>query len=57
MGFRPVDRLSVLLPRERPRKPEPWEPDVEFPPAGTVQPGYITHITVDRITGVGPWAP
>jgi hypothetical protein len=57
MGFRPVDRLSVLLPRERPRKPEPWEPDVEFPPAGTVQPRYITHITVDRITGVGPWAP
>jgi PPOX class probable F420-dependent enzyme len=31
-------------------------PDVQFPPPGAAQPGYITHITVDRITGVGPWA-
>jgi PPOX class probable F420-dependent enzyme len=31
-------------------------PDVEFPPPAVAQPGYITHITVDRITGVGPWA-
>jgi PPOX class probable F420-dependent enzyme len=31
-------------------------PDVEFPPPGAAQPGYITHIAVDRITGVGPWA-
>ena len=31
-------------------------PDVEFPPPSAAQPGYITHITVDRITGVGPWA-
>jgi PPOX class probable F420-dependent enzyme len=31
-------------------------PDVEFPPPSVAQPGYITHITIDRITGVGPWA-
>ena len=31
-------------------------PDVVFPPPSAAQPGYITHITVDRITGVGPWA-
>jgi PPOX class probable F420-dependent enzyme len=31
-------------------------PDVEFPPPAAAQPGYITHVTVDRITGVGPWA-
>jgi PPOX class probable F420-dependent enzyme len=31
-------------------------PEVEFPPPAAAQPGYITHITVDRITGVGPWA-
>jgi PPOX class probable F420-dependent enzyme len=31
-------------------------PDVEFPPPGAAQPGFITHITVDRISGVGPWA-
>jgi PPOX class probable F420-dependent enzyme len=31
-------------------------PNVEFPPPAAAQPGYITHITVDRITGVGPWA-
>jgi hypothetical protein len=30
--------------------------DVQFPPLGAAQPGYISHITVDRITGVGPWA-
>jgi PPOX class probable F420-dependent enzyme len=31
-------------------------PDVEFPPPAAARPGYITHITIDRITGVGPWA-
>jgi PPOX class probable F420-dependent enzyme len=31
-------------------------PDAIYPPAGDDRPGYITHITVDRITGVGPWA-
>jgi PPOX class probable F420-dependent enzyme len=31
-------------------------PDVEFPPPGAAQPGFITHITIDRISGVGPWA-
>src|ERR1700723_3762317 len=29
-------------------------PAVEFPPPGVAQPGYITHITIDRIAGVGP---
>lgn len=31
-------------------------PEVQFPPPEAALPGYITHITVDRITGVGPWA-
>ena len=31
-------------------------PDVKFPPMDDPPPGYITHITVDRIGGVGPWA-
>jgi hypothetical protein len=31
-------------------------PDVEFPPMPNPPPGYITHITVDRIAGAGPWA-
>jgi PPOX class probable F420-dependent enzyme len=30
-------------------------PDVRFPPVDSPPPGYITHITVDRISGVGPW--
>jgi PPOX class probable F420-dependent enzyme len=30
--------------------------DVEFPPPEAAQPGYITHVRIDRITGVGPWA-
>jgi PPOX class probable F420-dependent enzyme len=31
-------------------------PDVRFPPMADPPPGYITHITVDRVSGVGPWA-
>jgi len=31
-------------------------PDVRFPPMDNPPPGYITHIQVDRISGVGPWA-
>ena len=31
-------------------------PDVRFPPMENPPPGYITHITVDRVGGVGPWA-
>jgi PPOX class probable F420-dependent enzyme len=29
-------------------------PTVEFPPMPDPPPGYITHITVDRVAGVGP---
>jgi hypothetical protein len=31
-------------------------PEVKFPPMDDPPPGYITHISVDRIGGVGPWA-
>jgi PPOX class probable F420-dependent enzyme len=31
-------------------------PDVRFPPMPDPPPGYITHIAVDRIAGVGPWS-
>ena len=31
-------------------------PGVRFPPMDNPPPGYITHITLDRIAGVGPWA-
>jgi PPOX class probable F420-dependent enzyme len=31
-------------------------PDVVFPPGPDPRPGFITHISVDRIAGVGPWA-
>ena len=30
-------------------------PGVRFPPGDNPPPGYITHVTVDRISGVGPW--
>jgi PPOX class probable F420-dependent enzyme len=30
-------------------------PDVKFPPMDDPPPGYITHIEVERIGGVGPW--
>ncbi len=31
-------------------------PEVKFPPVDEPPPGYITHIAVERIGGVGPWA-
>ena len=31
-------------------------PGVRFPPTDNPPPGYITHIAVDRVAGVGPWA-
>ena len=31
-------------------------PDVKFPPMDNPPAGYITHITVVRVGGVGPWA-
>jgi PPOX class probable F420-dependent enzyme len=31
-------------------------PDVKFPTMDNPPPGYITHITVERVGGVGPWA-
>jgi len=31
-------------------------PDARFTPIDDPPPGYITHIRVDRISGVGPWA-
>ena len=31
-------------------------PDVTFPAMSDPPPGYITHIQVERIGGVGPWA-
>jgi PPOX class probable F420-dependent enzyme len=31
-------------------------PDVDFPTMPNPPPGYITHIAVNRVAGVGPWA-
>ncbi len=31
-------------------------PDVRFPATDDPPPGYITHIEIERIGGVGPWA-
>jgi PPOX class probable F420-dependent enzyme len=31
-------------------------PDVRFPPMDNPPPGYITHISVTGVSGVGPWA-
>jgi PPOX class probable F420-dependent enzyme len=31
-------------------------PEVKFPPMDDPPPGFICHIAVDRIGGVGPWA-
>ena len=30
-------------------------PDVKFPPMPDPPPGFVTHIAVERIGGVGPW--
>ncbi|HET6986067.1 MAG TPA: PPOX class F420-dependent oxidoreductase [Kribbella sp.] len=31
-------------------------PDAEYRPGEDLPAGYVTHITVDKIGGVGPWA-
>jgi hypothetical protein len=31
-------------------------PDVDFPPMPDPPPGYVTHVEIERVTGVGPWA-
>jgi PPOX class probable F420-dependent enzyme len=31
-------------------------PSVKFPPMDDPPPGFITHIAVERVGGVGPWA-
>lgn len=31
-------------------------PGTDFPPMPSPPPGYVTRITVDRCTGIGPWA-
>ena len=30
-------------------------PGVKFPPMDNPPPGYVVHVQVERITGVGPW--
>jgi len=32
-------------------------PDVKFPPMDDPPPGFVMRTTVDRLGGVGPWAP
>jgi PPOX class probable F420-dependent enzyme len=32
-------------------------PDVKFPPMADPPPGSVVRITVDKISGVGPWTP
>jgi len=32
-------------------------PDVKFPPGDDHPPGFITHVKVERVAGVGPWKP
>jgi PPOX class probable F420-dependent enzyme len=31
-------------------------PDVKFPPMDDPPPGFVTHISAERVGGVGPWA-
>ena len=33
------------------------DPDVKFPSIPDPPPGFVTHVTVERLGGVGPWAP
>jgi PPOX class probable F420-dependent enzyme len=30
-------------------------PNVKFPPMDNPPPGYVTHITPERVSGIGPW--
>jgi PPOX class probable F420-dependent enzyme len=31
-------------------------PDAKFPPMDDPPPGFVTHVTVKRVGGMGPWA-
>ena len=31
-------------------------PDVKFPPMPDPPPGFVTHITIERVGGIGPWS-
>lgn len=31
-------------------------PDAKFPPMADPPPGFITHITINKVGGLGPWA-
>jgi PPOX class probable F420-dependent enzyme len=31
-------------------------PGVKYPPMPDPPPGYVTHIAVERVAGIGPWA-
>lgn len=31
-------------------------PDVTFPPMPDPPPGYVTRVSIDRVSGIGPWA-
>jgi len=31
-------------------------PGVVFPPGDNPPEGYITRVTIERVTGIGPWA-
>jgi hypothetical protein len=30
-------------------------PDVVFPAMPDPPPGYVTHVRIDRVSGIGPW--
>ena len=31
-------------------------PGVKYPPMPDPPPGYVTHVAVERVAGIGPWA-
>jgi len=47
--------VVTLNPDGSPQVSIVWVGRVRFPPMDNPPPGYITHITVDRISGVGLW--
>jgi hypothetical protein len=31
-------------------------PNAKFPPMDDPPPGFVTHITINKVGGLGPWA-
>ncbi len=52
----PPGLKEYLVVHGRARVTEGGAPGVDFPPMPDPPPGFVTHLSIERIGGTGPWA-